>query len=150
MTRQDDNVDSLSAANYTLSLKVRDYECDIQGIVNNAIYQNYLEHARHEFLLSKGLSFAELTAQGITVVVVRAELDYKQSLRSGDEFTVSVCPKRQGRLKLIFEQEIRRLADGALMLQAQITAASLNQRGRPYFPDELKTLLPEKNEGQAG
>ena len=55
---------------FSLNLKVRDYECDMQGIVNNAIYQHYLEHARHEYLLSHGLSFAEMTRQGIVIVVV--------------------------------------------------------------------------------
>ena len=34
--------------------KVRDYECDLQGIVNNANYQHYTEHACHEFFLSRG------------------------------------------------------------------------------------------------
>ena len=29
---------------YELEMKVRDYECDLQGIVNNANYQHYLEH----------------------------------------------------------------------------------------------------------
>ena len=28
---------------YRLKFKVRDYECDMQGIVNNSVYQNYLE-----------------------------------------------------------------------------------------------------------
>lgn len=42
---------------YELEMKVRDYECDLQGIVNNANYQHYLEHTRHEFLLSTGVSF---------------------------------------------------------------------------------------------
>ena len=45
---------------YELEMKVRDYECDLQGIVNNANYQHYLEHTRHEFLLTTGVSFAEL------------------------------------------------------------------------------------------
>ena len=45
---------------YELKLKVRDYECDLQGIVNNANYQHYLEHTRHEFLTSTGMSFAKL------------------------------------------------------------------------------------------
>lgn len=132
---------TIASPPFSLPLKVRDYECDIQGIVNNAVYQNYLEHARHEFLLSRGISFAKLTEQRIIVVVMRAEIDYKQSLRSGDDFVVSVSPRKQGRLKLIFDQEIHRVADGELMLQAQITAASVNERGRPYFPEQLEVLL---------
>ena len=43
---------------FELTLDVRDYECDLQGVVNNAVYQNYLEHARHQYLQSLGLSFA--------------------------------------------------------------------------------------------
>ena len=73
---------------YHLDFSVRDYELDLQGIVNNAVYLNYLEHARHEFLKSKGLDFNELHLQGYDAVVVRSEVDYKKSLRSGDEFTV--------------------------------------------------------------
>ena len=41
---------------FTLEMAVRDYECDLQAVVNNAVYQNYLEHARHEYLKSLGAS----------------------------------------------------------------------------------------------
>ncbi|MFW5604105.1 MAG: acyl-CoA thioesterase, partial [Bacteroidales bacterium] len=49
---------------FSLEMKVRDYECDLQGIVNNANYQHYIEHTRHEFLRSEGISFAALHEQG--------------------------------------------------------------------------------------
>ena len=118
----------MRTSSFTTQLQVRDYECDLQGIVNNAVYQHYLEHARHEYLNSKGLDFSELTALGVIIVVIRAELDYKQALRPGDRFSVSVSVKKLGRLKVVFEQEIRRLTDDELMLEAKITAVSLKEQ----------------------
>jgi len=122
-------------------MAVRDYECDMQGVVNNSVYQNYLEHARHEFLKHKGLYFADLTRRGIIVVVVRAELDYLQSLRSGDVFDVSVEPVRISVLRLGFQQQIIHETSRKLMLKALIVTTAVNERGRPWFPAELEKLL---------
>ena len=122
-------------------MAVRDYECDMQGVVNNSVYQNYLEHARHEFLKHKGLEFADLTRRGIIVVVVRAELDYVQSLRSGDVFDVSVEPVRISALRLGFRQQIIHEASRKLILKALIVTTAVNERGRPWFPEELEQLL---------
>ena len=72
--------------NFELELEVRDYECDLQGIVNNAIYLNYLEHARHQLLKNIGVDIAKLHDGGCDLVITRAELDYEQPLRSGDRF----------------------------------------------------------------
>jgi len=126
---------------HELALRVRDYECDLQGVVNNAVYMNYLEHARHEFLKSRGVNFAEVTRQGIHLVVVRAELDYKQSLTSGDRFLIRTCFEQDGRLKIIFIQNIIRLDDQALMLSARITATALNEKGRPFVPEDILVKL---------
>ncbi|MFN9476495.1 acyl-CoA thioesterase [Acidovorax sp.] len=71
---------------FEVELKVRDYECDMDHVVNNGVYLNYLEHARHELLESKGLKFGELSKRGISLVVTRVEIDYKGSLVSGDSF----------------------------------------------------------------
>ncbi len=126
---------------FSLEMKVRDYECDMQGLVNNAVYQNYLEWARHEFLLSRGLSFADLTARGVIIVVTRAELDYRQSLRTGDSFVVTVRAIQSSRIRMEFQQEICKQPNGELMLEAKITATAVNERNRPYFPEELKALF---------
>jgi len=69
---------------------VRDYECDLQAVVNNANYQHYLEHARHEYLISKGINFVELHNEGTDLIVTRVEIDYKYPLRSRDRFNVKV------------------------------------------------------------
>lgn len=126
---------------FQIELAVRDYECDMQGVVNNAVYQNYLEHARHEYLKSRGLDFARLTAEGIIVVVVRAELDYLDSLRSGDSFHVSVNTYRASRLRLGFRQQITHAASGKVLMRATILTTAVNERGRPWLPESLLALL---------
>ena len=77
-------------------LKVRDYECDVQGHVNNANYQHYLEHTRHEFLSSTGVSFAALHEQGVDPVVARINMAFKTPLKSGDEFVSKLAMKKEG------------------------------------------------------
>ena len=126
-----------------LEFKVRDYECDLQGVVNNGVYQNYLEHARHEFLLSHGINFAEVTAAGINLVVTRAELDYKKSLVSNDLFVVRSRIRRASRVRFEFLQDIFRLPEETLMLVARITGTALNQQGRPFVPEMLEQLFSE-------
>lgn len=128
---------------HSLEFKVRDYECDLQGVVNNAVYQNYLEHARHELLLARGIDFAALSRAGIDLVVVRAELDYRQSLGSGDRFVVRSRVEQVSRVRFEFRQDVYRLPDERLMLSARITGTSLNARGRPQVPAELAALFDE-------
>jgi len=126
---------------FSLDFKVRDYECDMQGIVNNAVYFNYLEHARHEFLLSLGIDFAALAREQINLVVIRSEMDYKGSLTSGDKFVVTVAYEAISRLKFGFRQQVIRSSDGAVMLQALVIGTALNAKGRPFVPDVLQLLL---------
>ena len=105
---------------YELDFKVRDYECDLQGIVNNSVYQNYLEHTRHEFLLSRNVSFSGLHKQGVDAVVARIEIAFKNSLRSRDEFVCKLNVKKEG-VKYVFHQAIYRKPDNKLCITAKVT-----------------------------
>ena len=94
-------------------MKVRDYECDLQGIVNNANYQHYMEHSRHELLAKLGVNFGKLHEDGIDAMVAKITIEYKLPLRSGDRFVVGINLERQGP-KIVFYQDIYRLSDGKL------------------------------------
>jgi acyl-CoA thioester hydrolase len=122
--------------NGSVEFTVRDYECDIQGVVNNANYQHYLEHARHEFLVSKGISFSSLHEEGIDLVVTRVEIDYKYPLRSRDKFLVSVTLAREGNVRLVFIQDIIRIPDGKLIVKARVTGVA-TKKGRPTHPGDI-------------
>lgn len=104
---------------HEIRLKVRDYECDLQGIVNNANYQHYLEHARHEFLLTRGLSFSQLHSQGIDAVVARITMEFKQSLRSCDEYIVRTDVAKEN-VRYVFWQKIYRASDMKLCIRARV------------------------------
>ena len=107
---------------FELTMKVRDYECDLQGIVNNANYQHYIEHTRHEFLLSAGISFARL--QGIDPVVARLNMAFKTPLRSGDEFVSKLYLKKEG-IKYVFYQDIFRLPDMKPVIKSTVETVCL-------------------------
>ena len=119
--------------------KVRDYECDLQGIVNNANYQHYLEHARHEFLSVHGVSFADLHRRGTDAVVARITMQFKVPLKSGDEWVCKLWVKKDS-VKWIFMQDIFRLADMKLCVRGQVDTVCLIN-GKLGDSDELNNIF---------
>jgi acyl-CoA thioester hydrolase len=127
---------------FELPLEVRDYELDLQGIVNNANYFHYFEHARHAFIRSRGVDFPGLHDEGMDPVVYHAEIDYREPLRSGDRFSIRVCARREGRLRLVFDEvavkESGREAARGLFVVAIVRG------GRPVpVPDETARAICE-------
>lgn len=121
---------------YQLEFMVRDYELDLQGIVNNAHYQHYLEHARHEFLFESGIDFVNLHNQGVDLVVTNITMDYKQPLKSRDKFVVRITVEKEGNLKIVFDQKILRLPDLKPIVLAKVSGVCL-RNGRPVKPEDV-------------
>ena len=131
---------------YELEMKVRDYECDLQGIVNNANYQHYLEHTRHEFLTSLGMSFAQLHEEGVDPVVARITIAFKTPLRSGDEFISKLYLEKEG-IKYVFHQDIFRASDMKMVIKASVEVVCLiNGRlsGTSIFDEVFAPYLNEQ------
>ena len=100
-------------------MQVRDYECDIEGIVNNANYLHYCEHTRHLFLKQCGLSFAEMHAKGVDAVVARMSMQFKTPLRPDDEFVSRLGLTKEG-IKYVFHHDLYRVADDKLCFRANV------------------------------
>lgn len=133
----------MNPTDFSITLKVRDYECDLQGIVNNSVYQQYMEHARHEFIHDLGLDFANLHKEGTDLVVARLEMAFKTPLTSGDEAFITLNVSKEG-IKYIFDQKIYRKKDMKLSLIGKVTAVAVvnGKLGISIQVDEaLKTFL---------
>lgn len=109
---------------FTTEMEVRDYECDIEGIVNNANYMHYIEHTRHLFLRSRGASFAEMHNRGIDAVVARVAMQYKSPLRCDDVFLSCLNVKKDG-VRYVFSQDIYRKSDNCLCFRATVDLVCL-------------------------
>ncbi len=119
---------------YELTIKVRDYEIDAEGIVNNAVYLNYMEHTRHEFCQQAGLSFREMCARKIYPVLRSAQIEYLHPLTLGDTAVSRLGMMRRGPL-FVFIQDIY-LPDGTPVARADISVATLED-GRLTRGDTL-------------
>ena len=125
---------------FSMEMETRDYECDIQGIVNNANYQHYLEVTRHKWMQTAGLSFSRLHEEGIDLVVNEVSIRYRISLR-GQELFVSCLNLRRDGARFVFEQDIYRKCDMKLCVSATVSSVALVD-GRISRGDEIAAMLP--------
>lgn len=127
---------------FKLTDKVRDYECDLQGVVNNANYQHYMEHTRHEFLESLGENFGAMHDKGVDGFVSHVDIDFKTSLKSGDSYISCLNVYKKG-VKLVFEQDIYRASDGSLATKGKVESVVVQDgkltRGE-YFDAMLERI----------
>lgn len=118
--------------------KVRHYELDLQKIVNNATYLNYLEEARAEFVKSSPLDLDAYEQLGYHFVIAKITIEYKRSLFANDEFRVSVRIAEVTDKRIVFEQIITKNANDKTVAIARVEAACMNiETRRAEMPEKL-------------
>ena len=127
------------------SLKVRTYECDSYGHVNNANYLNYLEYARCEMLKAVDFDYPAMIKAGFGLYVARIEIDYKKPALADDELVIISRPIKKGAVSGVVSQEIWRGEE--LLVGAKVTWAFVDSKGMPTkIPPQWDTpgLNPQK------
>ena len=118
------------------ALRVRSYECDSYGHVNNANYLNYLEYARCEFLRAAGFDYAQAFNAGYGMYVARIEIDYKRPAITDDELVIRSWPLKKGAVSGVIAQEIWRGEE--MISAAKVTWAFVDSNGVPIrIPKEF-------------
>lgn len=124
---------------YTVDLLVRDYELDQYGVVNNSVYLNYLEHARHDFLVSVGIDPAAVAREGRALALSEIHVRFRQPLRSRDRFRITVGIDALKGARAVMGQRILREPDDVLILEAEAVAVFLDEAGRPTrVPEDVR------------
>ncbi|MCI5524283.1 MAG: acyl-CoA thioesterase [Treponema sp.] len=115
---------------YTSTLKVRSYECDSYSHVNNAVYLNYLEFARMDYLNQINFPYNEAVKAGYSLYVTHIDIHYKSSAFLNDEIVIETTPVKIGAVSGTIHQVIRK-EDGTVCALADVTWASVNNSGTP-------------------
>jgi len=75
-------------ASFSVRIRVRSYELDVNAHVNHAVYHQYGEHARAEHLAAAGCSFERLARDGMGFVMLETHVRFLRELRAGQEVDV--------------------------------------------------------------
>jgi len=129
--------------NYSSPLVVRSYECDSYGHVNNAVYLNYLEYGRMEYLHQIGFDYKGLVADGYYLYITHIDIYYKASAFLDDELFVDVEPVKLNIISGTFRQTIRK-KNGTVCAAADVTWASVKAGKPSRIPEKymVKGLYP--------
>jgi len=129
-------------------LKVRGYENDAYGHVNNAVYLNYLEYARGEYLEEIGFDYPGAMASGFGLWVVRIEIDYKVPARRGDILVIETWAVEKKTTNGSLKQRIKRgetvCAEAKVRWAFVDVASGRPTRIPPRF--DVPALAPEPDE----
>lgn len=124
---------------FKTEMTTRDYECDVQGVVNNANYVHYLEATRHAWLQGEGFSFRKWHDEGIDMMVSEIDIRYKTPLKGQEKFLSCLNLHRDG-ARFVFDQDIYRQEDGQLCVSATVSVVCL-VKGRLTRGDEVASLF---------
>jgi acyl-CoA thioester hydrolase len=123
-----------------LSVKIYYEDTDAGGVVYYANYLRYMERARTEFLLERGIDVAGYHDKGYLFAVVRVDVNYRKPARLGETIEVTTEVTEMTNVTITLRHQIFR--DAALLVDATVKVACINKDGKPQrLPAVFASLL---------
>ncbi len=115
---------------HTSHIEVRTYELDSYNHVNNAVYLNYLEYSRMDFLRAVGFNYLALFEEGYMLYVSHINIKYKYSARLYEKLSIECTPTKLGKVSGTFFQVIKN-EQGIVCAEADVTWGCVDKTGKP-------------------
>jgi acyl-CoA thioester hydrolase len=126
----------------TSSVRVRYAETDKMGVVYYANYLVWFEIGRTDWLRDTGWSYRSMEEEGIQLPVIEAHCEYRQGARYDDEIQIRTTAKKLSPVRVQFDYEAARRADGVLLATGYTVHATIDRGGRPMrMPERVKDLF---------
>ena len=122
---------------FTHRLRVRYAECDGQGIVFNAHYLAYIDHSITELWRAAFGGYAQMTAQGVDIVVAESHLRFAAPARFDEEIEITVTVQRLGTTSMNTRHLLTRASDGTLLVDGALRYVWIDTA------EDRKTPIPE-------
>ena len=111
-------------------VRVRYVETDKMGVVYHANYFVWFEIGRTDWLRDTGWSYREMEAEGLALPVIEAHCEYKRGAVYDDELDVKTSVKLLSSVRVQFEYELMRPADGVLIAKGHTVHVTIDRQGR--------------------
>ena len=133
---------SASIRHTTSNVRVRYAETDQMGVVYYANFFVWFEVGRTDLLRSLGWTYREMEADGIQLPVIEAHCEYRQGARYDDDIEIRTRAKKLSPVRVQFDYEAIRRADGATLATGHTVHATIDRQGRPVrMPERVKELF---------
>jgi len=122
------------------------------GVVYYANYLVWFEVGRTDLLREAGWTYRSMETEGFSLPVIEASCTYRQSARYDDDLEIRTTGSRVSPVRVRFDYQIVRTADGTLLATGHTVHATLDRAGRPVkVPDRVRGLLrPDDGAGNVG
>ena len=133
---------TLTTRSSTSVVRVRYAETDRMGIVYYAHYLVWFEIGRTDWLRDTGWTYRAIEEDGLALPVIEAHCEYKSGARYDDEIEIRTAARLVSPVRLAFDYQIIRRADGQALASGYTVHATLDRSGRPTrLPSRVRDLL---------
>ena len=121
---------NITIPNHTIAIRPRYCETDQAGVVHHSVYPIWFEMGRTELLRVNGLAYKDLEAAGVSFVVARLEVKYRQPAEYDEALELETICSNTTAGRVEHSYILRRVCDKAVLAEGSSVLACVDKNGK--------------------